>query len=377
MMNFPWIDLKAPGIHSNLESTILEIWNSGHKNQICYAETMVSDMWAMFHHVSPCFTMFPHVSMFSSFRIFRQSRWHMVTCAGCTTLWRQGGWIGYHTDPTSLYDKHVWNLDVTGQSLIELETEKEFLQKIRQLCEAIPEFVVNFLGWLNMLLRSSGRAGGSGTVGSSQIAVVGELGPGPNSSSVLSRTLRKAKVIDGYWCALEWFLQQSGIVSWIVRALNFCIVAFWWVSRPCYICSTVRKQIESETWVVHSHATCHCNIKFSDGPNISTSWFFELIRSYMNSKRYHQLYQLRPGFSQALGWTNPAVCSDCRQDVEVGFRDHVAFGWHGQISGKGTTCPVQICQYAWCLCFSKRMVFQAGPKALEFMEMTGGQEVHG
>lgn len=76
----------------------------------------------------PCFTMFHHVSMFCSFRIFRQSRWHIVTCAGCTTLWRQGGWIGYHTDPTSLYDKHVWNLDVTGQSLIELETEKEFLQ---------------------------------------------------------------------------------------------------------------------------------------------------------------------------------------------------------------------------------------------------------
>ena len=111
------MNLKPQGIHSNLEITILEIWNSGHKNQICYVETMGWDM-------SPCFTMFDHLSMFISFRIFRQSRWHMVTrLAGCTTLWRQGGWIGYHITSTSVYDKHVWNL--TGRI-----PEKEFLKNI-------------------------------------------------------------------------------------------------------------------------------------------------------------------------------------------------------------------------------------------------------
>ena len=198
-----------------------------------------------------------------------------------------------------------------------------------------------------MLLRSSGRAG---TVGSSQIAVVGELGPGPNSSSVLSRTLRKGKVIDGYWCALEWFLQQSGIVSWIVRALNFCIVAFWWVSRPCYICSGVLKQIELETWVVHSHATCQLQYQIFWWPkhfDLLFLWTHIIIRIW-TARCIINCINYDLNFLKPLDGQTPAVCSDCRQDVEVGFRDHVAFGWHGQISGKGTTCPVQICQYAWC-----------------------------
>lgn len=298
--------------------------------------------------------MFPHVSMFSSFRIFRQSRWHMVTCAGCTTLWRQGGWIGYHTDPTSLYDKHVWNLDVTGQNLIELETDKEFLQKNRQLCEAIPEFVVNFLGWFNMLLRSSGRAGGSGTVGSSQIAVVGELGPGPNSSSVLSRTLRKAKVIEGIDVHWNDFYSSLGLLAGLSGHWIFALLCFdEYQDHVIFVPQFANRLNQKRGLFIHMQPAIAMS-KFlmtqTFRPPVSLNSYHHM--SYMNSKMYHQLYQLWSEFPQALGWTNPAVCSDCRQDVEVGFRDHVAFGWHGQISGKGTTCPVQICQHAWCLCWN-------------------------
>ena len=178
---------------------------------------MVSDMWAMFHHVPPCF----HVQFFSY--LSPKSMTHCNMCRmhdAMTSRW--GDWLPH------------WPYQPVWQTRVELRSHWAKLDRIRnwkrvpakknrQLCEAIPEFVVNFLGCLNMLLRSSGRAG---TVGSSQIAVVGELGPGPNSSSVLSRTLRKGKVIHGYWCALEWFLQQSGIVSWIVGHWIFALLRF-------------------------------------------------------------------------------------------------------------------------------------------------------